>query len=63
MVSAEFSMSAFCAAAASGAPDPPLGRRRKQPSSNPEAHRLFSLKLESISQGIASASEAAGADL
>lgn len=50
----DFSMSAFCAAAASAAHGPPQRGKRKQPFSNPKAHRLFSLKLEFVSVGIAS---------
>ena len=57
MLLAEFSMTDFCAAVARAAPDPPQrGRvnnnKRKQPHGNPEAHRLLSLRLESISAGI-----------
>ena len=55
---ADFSMTDFCAAVARAAPDPPQrGRvstiKGKQPHGDPEAHRLFSLRLEPISAGIA----------
>jgi hypothetical protein len=57
---ADFSMTSFCSAVARTTPDPlQRGRvspkKRKQPHAhgNPEAYRLFSLRLESISAGIA----------
>lgn len=55
---ADFSMTDFCMAVARAAPDPPQrGRvstnKGKQPHGDPEAHRLFLLRLESISAGIA----------
>lgn len=54
---ADFSMTDFCTAVARAAPDPPqrgrvTNNKRKQPQGNPEAHRLFSLRVEAISAGI-----------